>query len=189
MSGLKPIRRANGAPYMGDVTHYPVDPTNATKIYAGDPVKLASGYIVRADGSAGEAFIGVFTGCEYKNSAAPGGYTFSNHWNGIEPEAGATVTALVADGPDLVFDIEYTKAGGAAVPGDLGQTYTVSLGSGDDATGRSTAVLGTTSGTGPVFALPLTVAPHPSDPKIAGSAHTYRVQVTAALHQLAGSAA
>jgi hypothetical protein len=187
MSGMKPVRRLDGSPFMGDLTHYPVNPAGAA-IFYGDPVKLVGGYIVRATGVATEVTLGVFMGCEYLNRAAPGGLTFSNYWNGVGGDAGAEIRGFVVDSPDVIYEVEFTKTGALAIT-DLAKRYTLTMGAGDASTGRSTVTLGAASATGPVYAMPLTVAPTPGDPVIVGGNYTYRVQVFLSLHPFAQASA
>ena len=51
--GLKPVKRADGTPYVGAVTHYLIDPAGvANNIFNGSIIQLAAtGYVELADGT------------------------------------------------------------------------------------------------------------------------------------------
>ena len=194
MLGLKPVRNANGSPFMGDLTHYRINSENTAAIFHGDPVVLTSGYVLRTTGNT--AVIGVFQGCEYADAAAPGGYRFSPNWPGVSLGAGVEVRALIADAPDLISEITFrgttTALTYAQLVSTFGKRVNLTLGSGSGA--FSTAEMGAASTTGAFFVLPISVAPYPGegvggrkDP--ADNKFLYTVQVKAMLHQLAGSVA
>lgn len=87
----------------------------AANIFSGDPVKLASTGVIQlatSDGTRtgtvdGIAMLGIFAGCEYKDST--GRPTVSNFWpTGITATA---ITAYVYDDPETIFEVEYTNPG------------------------------------------------------------------------------
>ena len=118
--GLKPVMYLSGAPYTGATRTYPIADGYATAIYKYDPViSLSDGTI--GIGVAGSAARGVFMGVKYTLST--GVYTFSPNWIASTNLLGTTNTAeaMIADDPDLVFDVQETDstAGGAAGTGLL----------------------------------------------------------------------
>ncbi len=79
--GFRPVKRMDGMPYAGAVTHYKIDPTGHTgNIFNGQIVYLGSdGYCTRSDasgadsttnnfGGSGIGAVGIFVGCEYINT-------------------------------------------------------------------------------------------------------------------------
>lgn len=87
----------------------------AANIFSGDPVKLATTGVIQlatSDGTRtgtvdGIAMLGIFAGCEYKDST--GKPTVSNFWpTGITATA---ITAYVYDDPETIFEVEYANPG------------------------------------------------------------------------------
>ena len=154
--GLRPVKRADGMPYAGAVSHYLIDPAGeATNIFYGQVVHIGSdGYIALstatgADGTT-NAFpigttlrgsIGVFVGCEY--ISAQGQLIHSQYY-----PSGTTgkVTAYVVDDPNVLFQAQLD---GASSIDDLGENTffaaAQSTSTGSTATGNSTSALDATT--------------------------------------------
>lgn len=158
--GLKPVRRADGMPYAGAVTHYLIDPAGeATNIFTGQVVHIgADGYIALstatgADGGANAlptgttltGSIGVFMGCEYVN--AEGQVIHSQYYpSGYAAPAGTEIKAYVVDDPNVLFQVQLD---GAADQTDIGaNTFFAaaqSTSTGSTAYGVSTSALDATT--------------------------------------------
>ena len=178
MPGLRPVRRSDGSPYEGGFNLYEIDPTNTTKIWKHDPVKLVAGFIDRcADGTVANdgTFCGVLAGVRYKDDSAPGGFRFSPYWNGVDPLTGP-VYAEIVDFPDMVYAIDQPAV---AAQADAGKTFVITMTAGNVATGLSGAVLGA-AGAGVIRAMPLTVHPMVNAPGLGVAGN--EVMVSAAYH-------
>lgn len=130
-AGFKPVRYASGAPYAGGGNTYFVPATDATALYVGDPVILA--------GSADANGVATVT-----KSAVAGRVT--GVVIGIQPAS--TITTLyrpasvaayviVADDPNLIFEVQEDAVGGALAAVDVGLNADMILGAGSPATGMS----------------------------------------------------
>ena len=130
--GLKPVRYLSGAPYNGAVNVY--GSQDATAIYIGDPVTL-SGTSQTLNGSVypdvdqaatGDIVIGVCVGVipETDNST-------------IYKEGSTSRRILVADDPNLVFEIQEVSGGTALTAADLGLNANFVVGAGSTVTGLS----------------------------------------------------
>lgn len=110
--GLVPVMYLNGTPYTGATRQYQIASAYATSLFTGDPVvTLADGTI--GIGVAGAICRGVFQGCKYTTAA--GIYTFGNYWPASTSVlTGSTAYALIADDPNLVFDVQETSGTGTA---------------------------------------------------------------------------
>lgn len=156
--GLRPVKRADGLPYSGAVSHYLIDPAGlASNIYNGSVVYLnSSGYVavVTATGADGttNAFpagttltgaIGVFVGCSYVNTQ--GQQIYAQYY-----PSGTTgvVTAYVVDDPNVVFQ---GQADGAVAQAKLGENTTFaavqSTSTGSTLNGNSNTALESTTAT------------------------------------------
>ena len=118
--GLKPVKRADGMPYAGAVTHYLIDPAGvANNIFTGSVVQLtAAGFVELADGTGKDittnnfggssiGALGVFVGCDYVNTE--GQTTYSSYY-----PTGTTgvVHAYVVDDPNVVFQCQLDAVSG-----------------------------------------------------------------------------
>jgi len=151
--GLKPVKRADGLPYSGAVTHYKIDPAGvANNIFNGSIVQLtAAGYIELADGTGKDittnnfggssiGAAGVFVGCEYVNDQ---GQTVHSQYY---PSGAVNAVAYVVDDPNVLFQAQLDGVSGQD---DLGTITGFpaaqnALTSGDTATGNSTMALDAT---------------------------------------------
>ena len=109
--GLKPVSYLNGAPYTGQARLYSV-PVNSADLYIGDPVTLSgnadtNGLSGIAIGVAGSAIIGVIVGFLV---SPPGVSLVATNIDltirSIQASATVVQYALVADDPNLIFEIQ-----------------------------------------------------------------------------------
>jgi len=151
--GLKPVKRADGLPYSGAVTHYKIDPAGvANNIFNGSIVQLtAAGYIELADGTGKDittnnfggssiGAAGVFVGCEYVNDQ---GQTVHSQYY---PSGAVNAVAYIVDDPNVLFQAQLDGVSGQDDLGTItgfpaAQNATTS---GDTATGNSTMALDAT---------------------------------------------
>lgn len=154
--GLRPVKRADGMPYAGAVSHYLIDPAGeATNIFYGQVVHLgADGYIALstatgADGTTNalptgttlRGSLGVFVGCEYVNTQ--GQVIFSQYY-----PSGTTgsVKAFVVDDPNVLFQVQLD---GTTTIASLGENTffaaVQSTSTGSTFTGNSTSALDATT--------------------------------------------
>lgn len=139
--GLRPVRHRNGAPYNGAVTRYYVPASDSTALFIGDPVIVAGG---------GDA-AGVPT---VTRATAAGGAYITGVVVAVEPETADSLTyraastaryVLVADDPDLMFEIQEDAVGGALAAADLGLNADIIIAAGNTLTGRSGVELDTST--------------------------------------------
>jgi len=151
--GLKPVKRADGLPYAGAVTHYKIDPAGvANNIFYGSIVQLtAAGYIELADGTgkdittnnfggSGIGAAGVFVGCEYVDS---NGQTQHSQYY---PSGALNAVAYIVDDPNVLFQAQLDGVSGQDDVGTVtgfpaAQNATTS---GNTSTGNSTMALDAT---------------------------------------------
>ena len=109
--GLKPVSYLNGAPYSGQARLYSV-PVNSAALYIGDPVTLSGSADVNglagiAIGVAGSAVMGVVVGFVV---SPPGvslvAVNIDLTVRSIQASATVVQYALVADDPNLIFEIQ-----------------------------------------------------------------------------------
>ena len=151
--GLKPVKRVDGLPYAGAVTHYKIDPAGvANNIFYGSIVQLtAAGYVELADGTgkdittnnfggSGIGAAGVFVGCEYVDST--GQVQHSQYY----PSGALNAVAYIVDDPNVLFQAQLDGVSGQDDVGTItgfaaAQNATTS---GNTATGNSTMALDAT---------------------------------------------
>ena len=147
-TGLTPRRYRNGSPWMGACRTYYVPATDATAIGIGDPVILAGDgdaagvpAVTLATAGATNRITGVCVGLR------PGGNSTL-----IPPRLRAASTAeyiLVADDPDLLFEVQEDSAGGALAATNISQNADLVAGTASTTTGQSAWQLdSSTAGTG-----------------------------------------
>ena len=103
--GLIPINLVGGRVFAGATRQIPIGSGEATAIFYGDVVKLAStGTIQKDTGETTATPVGVFLGCSYVN--AQGQTIFAQYFpaNTTAP-TGTSITAYVADDPDQLFKV------------------------------------------------------------------------------------
>lgn len=113
--GLKPVRYLSGAVYTGAANTYSIPDTDATAVYLGGLVKLAGS--ANADGVAtvtgnvatGDAVVGVVVGVAPVTADST-----------IYREASTDRKVMVADDPNLLFEVQEDSDGGALAATDVG---------------------------------------------------------------------
>ena len=152
--GLRPVKRADGLPYAGAVSHYLIDPAGvANNIFNGSVVQLtAAGYVELADGTGKDittnnfggssiGALGVFVGCDYIN--AQGQVIHSQYY-----PTGTTgvVHAYVVDDPNVVFQCQLDAVSGQddvdSITGFIAAQHATT--SGSTSTGNSTMAVDAT---------------------------------------------
>jgi hypothetical protein len=152
--GLRPVKRADGMPYAGAVTHYKINPAGlANNVFYGQVVHINNdGYIALstatgADGTTNalptgttlRGSVGVFVGCEYIN--AQGQLIHSQYY----PANVTGATAYVVDDPDVLFQAQLDGAATAATLAKNTFFAVAQSGStGSTQTGNSTSALDAT---------------------------------------------
>ncbi len=139
--GLIPRRHVSGAPYNGAANRYYVPSSDGTAIFIGDPVKSTGsadangvpGVIVAA---AGNTVRGVCVGVEAITSSST-----------IYREASTERYILVADDPELLFEIQEDSVGNNLAVTEIGLNTDFVAGTGSTASGYSGFMLDS-SGTG-----------------------------------------
>ena len=113
-NGLRPVRTIGGSPYNGSCNRYFVPSTDGTAIYLGQPVKLVGS--ATADGvshvtamtTTADVVCGVVVGVEPDTA------------DSLLYRAASTARyLLVADDPNLLFEIQSDGVGGVAAVGEV----------------------------------------------------------------------
>lgn len=132
--GLKPVRYLSGAPYNGAANIYTTASGDSTAIFIGDPVTAAgtsqtvngSIYSDVAQAATGDIVTGVVVG------------VIPDTDDSTVYRAGSTVRRLlVADDPNLVFEIQEVSGGTALTAADIMLNADFVVGSGSTVTGMS----------------------------------------------------
>ena len=132
--GAVPVRYIGGAPYNGACTPYSVDSSNATNIGVGDfMIREADGNVAPYTGSSGGDLLGVCisVGANAQIYADP-----DNLGRRYLP-ASTAGTVLIADSPDIVFEVQEDDGGTALVAADAGTNCDVLATAPSTATGQS----------------------------------------------------
>ena len=152
INGFRPVKHVTGAPYNGQSNIYAVASGDSTALFVGDVVKLA------ADGNAagvqyvtahaagvagtGQPALGVVVGVINTKldqvAGAMSGGSISLDTPVYRPGS-VEQYVLVADSPDLIYEVEATAAGSAYsfAVADVGQNANIFAGSGSTVTGNS----------------------------------------------------
>lgn len=140
--GLFPVKYASGAPYNGAVNMYLIDSGDGTATFIGDLVKLAGSsgaaatFVAGVDvegiptviqAAAGDKAIGVVVGFMPDST----NLTLKHR------SANTSRIALVADDPELLFEIQEVSGGTALTKDAVGLNANVVVGSGSTTTGLS----------------------------------------------------
>ena len=152
INGFRPVKHVTGAPYNGQSNIYAVAAGDATALFVGDVVKLAADANVQgvqyvtahAAGVAGtgQPALGVVVGViNTKLDPVTGnmsGGSISLDTPVYRPASTAQYV-LVADSPDLIYEVEATAAGSAYsfALADVGQNANIFAGAGSTSTGNS----------------------------------------------------
>lgn len=136
--GLRPIRYVSGAPYNGAANKYYIPSTDTDgAAYVGDLVKLTGGAdangvpVVTSNVTSGNPVVGVIVGVLPSTNSS------------LTYRADATSRyVLVADDPDLLFEVQEDSDGGALAATAAGATCTlIGFGTGSTVTGRAAVEL------------------------------------------------
>jgi hypothetical protein len=132
--GLRPVRYLSGSPYNGAVNHYSTASGDGTAIFIGDPVTLSGtsqtiNGLVYADvdqAATGNIIAGVVVGVLPINREST-----------IYRAASTQRILLVADDPNLVFEIQEVSGGTALAANDIGLNADFVVAAGNTANGMS----------------------------------------------------
>ena len=145
INGFKPVKHVNGSPYNGQANVYATATTDSTALFVGDVVKLAS------DANAqGIQFVTAATSGTAGTGAAAVGVVVGVINTKLDPVTGAMTNGsialdtpqyrpasvaqyvLVADAPDVIYEVEATTASSAYtfLVGDVGLNANLTAGAG-----------------------------------------------------------
>lgn len=135
--GFVPEKHLDGSTWNGQLNTFLIQNAYATSLFTGDPVTLASGYLVIGVNDSG--LLGVFQGCNYVN--ATGTYVFSPYW----PASTATQGSVGANGqvvvdPTVLYNVQLDAS--AATQASIGQNAQFVAHAGSTVTGNSGYALG-----------------------------------------------
>lgn len=132
--GFAPVRHLSGG--MIRASEKQILYSYATKIYKGDPVKLASDGTIQL-AAAGDRTLGIFGGCSWIDS--DGTPRFESRWTAPAATLGSVnAKAFVYDDPNIVFAV---RSGGTPAQTSAGLLADHVAGTGSDLTGNSGAYL------------------------------------------------
>ena len=152
INGFRPVKHVTGAPYNGQANIYGVASGDSTALFVGDVVKLAADgnaagiqYVTaHAAGTAGtgQPALGVVVGIINTKLDPVDGRMSAGSISLDTPvyrPGSVEQYVLVADSPDLIFEVEATAAGSAYsfAVADVGQNANIFAGSGSTSTGNS----------------------------------------------------
>lgn len=152
INGFRPVKHVTGAPYNGQANLYAVPSSNGTAVFPGDLVKLAADgnttgiqFVVPATAGVagtGAAAVGAVVAILPAKMDPVTGSMTSGSIALDTPQYLAASTAgyvLVADSPDLLFEVEATTGGNAYsfAVADIGQNVNMFAGAGSTTTGQS----------------------------------------------------
>ena len=152
INGFRPVKHVTGAPYNGQANIYGVASGDSTALFVGDVVKLAADGI--ADGiqyvtahaagvaGTGQPALGVVVGVINTKLDPVDGRMSAGSISLDTPvyrPGSVEQYVLVADSPDLIYEVEATAAGSAYsfAVADVGQNANIFAGSGSTSTGNS----------------------------------------------------
>ena len=132
LSGFHPSRKRGSAPNSSGMTRYRIAQNNASAMFSGDLVKLASGYI-NPIATTTDYAVGVLMGVRYvdKTSKQP---VWSSYINASVSSDDSFTYALIDDDPNSTYVIQ---ADAALTIGDLNLNFDETLSEGSTVTGRS----------------------------------------------------
>lgn len=152
INGFRPVKHVTGAPYNGQANIYGVASGDSTALFVGDVVKLAADgnaagiqYVTaHAAGTAGtgQPALGVVVGIINTKLDPVDGRMSAGSISLDTPvyrPGSVEQYVLVADSPDLIYEVEATAAGSAYsfAVADIGQNANIFAGSGSTTTGNS----------------------------------------------------
>ena len=150
--GFIPVKHVTGAPYNGQANIYATSAADGTAIFVGDPVKITSdgnahGIQIVNKATAGAAILGICVGVINSKLDPVAGTMTSGSIALDTPQYRVASTAqyiLVADSPDLLFEVEAATGANAAYSfsvGDIGLNADLTTVAGSTTTGTSAAAL------------------------------------------------
>lgn len=150
--GLKPVRRRDGSPWTGKATPYSIPSGDTNNYFIGDPVDLAGTATANAAAVTiigGEFAVGTLPEI-VAATLADGNYTIgpivafmpTTEASTVYGAASTTRVALVADDPDLIFQIRDDGASAIGIAG-VGLNAIMESGTGSTNTNLSGYVLDT----------------------------------------------
>jgi len=150
--GFVPVKHATGAPYNGQANVYFVPASDSTALFVGDPVVLAGdasveGVATVTKASASGPALGVVVGVINTKLDPVSGKMTSGSISLDTPQYRPASTAqfiLVADAPDLIYEVEAATGSNAAytyLSADVGLNVGHTTVAGSTATGNSNAAL------------------------------------------------
>lgn len=122
--GMVPVRHQNGSPYTGQAQMYYMPSTDGSDIGLYECMKLVNAMdtpgevSVVAQAAAGDALIGVMVGI-VPTAAVP--------LNKVYRPASTGCYVLIADDPDLIFQIQEDVIGGAVSAASIGSHFNASI--------------------------------------------------------------
>lgn len=131
VSGARPVKHLSGSPYNGQCNKYYVPSSDGTAIFIGDFVKSggttdADGVPTVAQAAAGDALRGVVVGIIPDTADSL-----------IYRAASTARYLLVADDPDLIFEIQEDAVGAPTALVDVGENADITVAAGSTTTGTS----------------------------------------------------
>jgi len=154
--GLRPVRRQDGSPWTGQARHYYIPAGDSNKYHIGDPVDIVGdsndnevvclggtfppgtlSEIAHATLADGNKCVGAIVGFEATNRDSP-----------IYGAASTERVALVADDPNLIFEVQ-DDGGGTLTVDTVGLNAIMITGTGNDVTGLSGKAMDGGTGTAP----------------------------------------
>lgn len=137
--GFVPVRYASGACYAGGGNRYHVPASDSTALFIGDPVVLAgsadaNGVATVTKSSVGGRVTGIVVGIEPSATVTT-----------MYRAASTAAYVVVADDPNLIFEVQEDAVGGALAAADVGLNADMILGAGSTATGMSGTQLDTST--------------------------------------------
>lgn len=140
--GLRPVSYLSGLPYNGAVRQYSVPASDGTAIYVGDPVKLngTSQFIN------GQTFTDVIIAATTDVMVGVVVGVFADTRDSLLYRAASTQRILlVADDPNLVFEVQQGTGGTPLTANDVGFNVSLAIAAGSTVTGLSGTTIDNTT--------------------------------------------
>ena len=198
INGFRPVKTVSGAPYSGKANLYFVPSSNSDVIMVGDAVKLAgdaraaSGAPTVARCGATDIPIGVVVGILFSGVAneVTNVPNVSNLNTPIYRVASTDRYLLVADDPQLVYEVQYagTSVAAATITANVGLNGQFTTTAGSTTTGSSGMQLDS-AGLATTSTLPLKIVGYPSRPdNVPGDTYfSYYVTLNSSLYGSLGT--
>lgn len=193
--GLVPVKHTTGAPYNGQATIYAVAASDSTALFVGDPVKLdgsahVNGVATVTKAGASDTTLGVVVGIVNSKLDPVSGAMTAGSISLDTPQYRAASTfsyVLVADAPDLIFEVEQATGSNAAYTfliADVGLNVGHTTVAGSTTTGNSgTAIDMSTKATTATLPWKIVGAvQRPDNETISGTSTSVKILVKANAH-------